>query len=39
MKDQNNEPFVNKIEKDKNLIESALAVVIELENLDKQGQK
>lgn len=36
MKDQNNEPFIHKIELSKNIIESALNFVMELESLDKQ---
>ncbi|MBQ4378039.1 MAG: hypothetical protein II821_02435 [Treponema sp.] len=39
MKDQNNEPFINKIEKAKGILESALSVVIELENLDKKKNR
>ena len=36
MKDKNNEPFVHKIESSKQIIESALALVVDLENLDKK---
>ena len=35
LKDQNNEPFIHKIETAKNTIETALNFVMELENLDK----
>ena len=39
MKDKNNEPFIKRIELSKNLIESALNLVIEIESLDKQRSK
>ena len=36
MKDKNNEPFVKKVEESKYMIDAALRVVMELEQLDKQ---
>jgi len=39
MKDQNNEPFIHKIEQSKNIIENALNIVAELESLDKQKKR
>ena len=39
MKDQNNEPFIHKIEQSKTIIENALNFVVELENLDRQKKR
>ena len=39
MKDQNNDPFVNKIESSKSTIEHALSFVTDLENLESQKRR